>query len=54
MCCDRSRKTLRYSQSHQLKHDCAQGPLELDRERDAIDEPPLTCGANRVNEPFFH
>jgi hypothetical protein len=43
-CCDRSRKTLRHSQSHQLDHDCTYRPLELDYGGGAVDEPPLASG----------
>ena len=52
-CCDRSRKTLRNSQSHQLKHDSAQRALELDCTGDGVEKPALARRASRISELFF-
>ena len=52
--CDRSRKTIRDSQSHELGHDCTQRALELDRGRGAVDNSPLACRSSRISELLFH
>ena len=47
-------ETLRNSQGHQLKHDCAQRALELDCPGDWAKKPLFASGANRTGELFFH